>query len=125
MALSDRLEQLRQMRRRHGAGAVLLYALGRLAQRVAAVDVTRLLWLDVAGLEPATLDDDGLVFRFLSAEEVRTLAADAENCLDASLADGLAAGGAAVSVMPPWPATAWPPTAGMPWGLSIESIPAR
>ena len=98
---------------------MLQYALDRLARRVAAFDVTRLLWLDVAGLEPAALDDDGLDFRFLSAEEVRTLAADAENCLDAGLGRR-ARGGRRTIVLPPWPATAWPPTAGMPWGLSMR-----
>ncbi len=110
--MSDRLERLRQMRRRYGAGAVLQHALDRLARRVAALDVYPLLWLEVAALEPAPPDDDGLDFHFLSAEEVRTLAADAENCLDAGLADGLA--GARTIVSPPWPTDGWPPTAGTP-----------
>ena len=67
--------------------------LGRLAQRLAIWDATRLLWLEIETLAPAAGDDGRLEFRFLSADEVRGFAVDAENCLDAALADELASGG--------------------------------
>jgi len=87
-----RLERLRQMRRRYGTGAVLQHLLGRLTQRVAALDVSRLLWLDAATMAPAGPDEQ-FTFRFLNANEVRCFAADAENCLNAALADELVRNG--------------------------------
>ena len=73
-------------------GAVVGHALDCLARRIGTLDVHRLLWLEAEGMEPAALDDGRFAFRFLGPSEVRTFAADPENCLDATLADELASG---------------------------------
>ncbi len=89
MSCADgRLERLRQMRRRYGTGAVLQHLLGRLTRQVAALDFSRLLWLDAAAMAPVDADEP-FTFRFLNADEVRRFAADAENRLDAALAEEL------------------------------------
>ncbi len=67
--------------------------LGLLARRLAIWDASRLLWLEPDWLAPAAWDDGRFAFRFLSADEARGFAADAENGLDAALADELATGG--------------------------------
>ncbi len=94
MTLADsRLQRLRQLQRRYGARAVLEHLLDRLAQRLAALGVSRLLWLEAAAINSAAADDERFAFRFLDADEVRRFAADADNCLDPALADQLAPGG--------------------------------
>ena len=90
--VDGRFERLLQMQRRYGAGAVLQHLLGRLTRRVAALDFSRLLWLDAAATAPASPDEQ-FTFRFLNADEVRCFAADAENCLNADLADQLVRSG--------------------------------
>jgi hypothetical protein len=83
------------MVRRHGVGAAIARLLDRLAGRLLALEVSRLLWLDVERLQDSPPPRDGgeqLAFRFVTAAEVRTFAADPENCIDATMADALACG---------------------------------
>jgi len=90
----DRFARLRDTARRHGVGAAIACLLDRLAGRLLALGGSRLLWLDRERLQEPPASDSGepLACRFLAAAEVRTLAANPENCLDAALADRLAAG---------------------------------
>jgi ribosomal protein S18 acetylase RimI-like enzyme len=92
--LRDRFAGLGKTARRHGVGAAIAYFLDRLAGRLLALDVSRLLWLELERLQESPSNDGGepLAFRFLTAAEVRTFAADPESRLDAAMADALARG---------------------------------
>ena len=90
----DRLARYRDTARRHGVGAAIAHLLDRLAGRLFALGVSRLLWLDRQRLqEPPPNDSDApLSFRFLTAAEVRTFAANPESRLEAAMADPLTRG---------------------------------
>jgi ribosomal protein S18 acetylase RimI-like enzyme len=90
--LRSHIERLCEIRRRHGVAAIVCHVIDRLARRVFGFDMCRLLWLDLEHIGPASPAGGEFTFRFLDENEVRQFAADPENCLDASLADQLAAG---------------------------------
>ena len=74
----DRFASFRETARRYGVGAAIGHFLDRLAGRLLALDASRLLWLDRERLPEPPASDCGAppAFRFLTAAEVRTLAAD-------------------------------------------------
>jgi hypothetical protein len=89
----DRLERLRAIARRHGAGAAVGHVLDRLARQVMTLDGSRLVLLEVESLEPAPPADEEYAFTFLNEAQVRNYAADPRNCLDVTLTQPMAAGG--------------------------------
>ena len=89
--IADRYDRLRDIRRRHGAAAVLCHLLNRVAKRVLLLDGARLLWLEAEAVRPTAPSVEEFTFRFLDAAEVRRFAADPGNHLNPALADQLGA----------------------------------
>jgi hypothetical protein len=77
--------------RRYGVVAVVDLLLDHLVYRVIGIDVQQVVWLDAAHLRLTRLDPR-FTFRFLSADEVRTFAADPSNEFTATAAERAAAG---------------------------------
>jgi hypothetical protein len=89
---SSRLERFRQLTRRHGLWAAMARVLGRVAQRWAALEAGRLLWLEAAQVKRDSTAKGGFHFRFLTAEELPGFAADPVNELDVRFAERLRSG---------------------------------
>ena len=90
--LTGWIRRVADARRRHGTAAAVARAAYRLAQRLVNAWVTRVLWLDREALASCDAARGDYAFRFLTAEEVRRLADDRANDLEAALADMLASG---------------------------------
>jgi hypothetical protein len=85
-------KQFRHSARRHGLPAAVARLLSHAAQRCAALEVGRLLWLEAERAVPPANALGTFNFRFLSAEELPEWATDPVNDLDGRLADRLRRG---------------------------------
>jgi hypothetical protein len=79
-------KRLRRIGRQDGALAAVRRVIDRLAQRALAVEVSRLLWLDVERLVPPPPADPEITFRFLGADAACRLLADPRNRTDLATA---------------------------------------
>jgi hypothetical protein len=75
-AISSPIRNLSQTRRNHGACATIRWISSRLAEKILRLEVSELLWLDVAALPPSIEIDPEFTFRFLSASEIARFASD-------------------------------------------------
>jgi GNAT superfamily N-acetyltransferase len=86
------LRTLRETRRSYGLGIALGELAYRLARRLMNAEIAQVLQLDLAAMHPLKPPALDLVYRFLSAAEVRTTAADPASDLDAAMAERLKSG---------------------------------
>jgi hypothetical protein len=87
ISLARTIRYLLQVRRQFGWLAALIWMVDRLVCRPLNLDLNRLFLLKIEQLGEATASPPHLECRFLSAQEVRALAQNPANDLDATMAD--------------------------------------
>ncbi len=81
------LASIVQTKRLFGLKAAAKRTVSRTAQKLLRIEISEMLWLDRADLRLASEANPHFEFRFLSANEIATLARDPSNDLDLSFAD--------------------------------------
>ena len=86
------IQQIAQLRRQFGSQAAFRFVADRLGSRFLRSKVDHVIWLSADDLSPSLRLEPEFEARMLTADEVRTFAADPQNLLSIELADRVAAG---------------------------------